>query len=279
MEGVILIGSQVRGGSDADQWSDLDVMLLLNDFRLFLKDNTWVQRFGSVVCAFNYITPLHFVKWDWCVKRVLYDDNRSVDFCVLPYDQVDDVLAINGAILAKGYDVVYDSHPPLLESKIKALLQTVQEETPAIPTEEDLDNAVNDCLFHIIWAFKKIKRKELWVAVNDINEHINNLLLRLIEYHNAAVTQKSTSLMYEGRFLEVRTAGEILDQLRNCFARYDEADAIDTLGHLIDLLAYISKDLYGAYGYRFNAGRFETIRKLYGDMKLQAGGPAGMKLC
>jgi aminoglycoside 6-adenylyltransferase len=60
IEGVVIIGSQVRESLPADQWSDLDLMVLVNDPPALLDENGWLPTFGQPVCTFNEITPLHF---------------------------------------------------------------------------------------------------------------------------------------------------------------------------------------------------------------------------
>jgi aminoglycoside 6-adenylyltransferase len=267
IEGVIIIGSQARNVLLADQWSDLDLMVLVRTPDTFLNGNQWLNRFGNVVCAFNYITPLHFTTWDWCVKRALLDDNRDIDFSILPYDYLDEVLVVNQDIMAKGYRVIYDARAPQLETKIAALVAVHKASSTTPPTEDELCNVVNDLLFHIIWALKKIKRGELWVAVNDINQHISGLLLHLIEWHTISVTHKSASIIYDGRFLEMRADGEILRRLRGCFTNYDPADAIETLGHLVDITHFISQELFEVNGYELDADQFEEIGRLYRAMK------------
>jgi aminoglycoside 6-adenylyltransferase len=267
VEGAIVIGSQVRDELRADEWSDLDVMVLANDPYLLLDEATWMDRFGTPVCVFVEVDELPFATWDWCVKRALYDDHRAVDFSILPYDKLDEVLSVNRGIMSKGYRVLYDSVPGLLGSKIRAVIEAIEETAPGIPAEKELCNDVNNLLFHVIWAFKKIRKGELWVAVRCINTYIRDLLLQLIECHNASVTKKSSVVMYSGRFLEDRTDGEILGLLKHCFAKYDEQDAIDTLGHLIDVTWFVSKRLFEALGYQLNAEQFEAIRKMHADMK------------
>jgi aminoglycoside 6-adenylyltransferase len=267
VKGAIVIGSQVRDELHADEWSDLDVMVMANDPYLLLDEATWMDRFGTPVCVFVEVNELPFATWDWCVKRALFDDRRAVDFNILPYDKLDEVLSINRGIMAKGYRVLYDSNPDLLDSKIRAVIEEIEEAVPQIPTEKELSNDVSNLLFHVIWAFKKIKKGELWVAVRCINTYIRDLLLRLIEFYNASVTIKSSVVMYNGRFLEDRTDGEILGQLRHCFAKYDEQDAFDTLGHLVDVTFFVSKRLFEALGYHLDADQFEAIDKMYADMK------------
>jgi aminoglycoside 6-adenylyltransferase len=267
VEGAIVIGSQVRDELHADEWSDLDVMVLANSPYLLLDEATWMDRFGTPVCVFVEVNELPFATWNWCVKRVLFDDYRAVDFSILPSDKLDEVLSVNKGIMSKGYRVVYDPNPDLLDSKIRAVIEKIEEAVPQIPIERELSNDVSNLLFHIIWAFKKIKKGELWVAVRCINTYIRDLLLRLIEFYNASVTKKPSVVMYSGRFLEDRTDGEILVQLKHCFAKYDEQDAIDTLGHLVDVTWFVSRRLFEALGYQLNAEQFEAIRRMHAEMK------------
>ena len=162
--GAVIIGSQVRSTRQADQWSDLYPMLVIHTPDTFLNDSQWVSRFGNVVCAYNEVTPLHFTSWDWCVKRVLSDDNRDVDFSILPYSHLDEALAINKGIIAKGYQVLYDEKAPTLETKIAALIATNDASSTPLPSEDELANTISDLLYHVAWAFKKILRRGLWVA-------------------------------------------------------------------------------------------------------------------
>jgi aminoglycoside 6-adenylyltransferase len=266
IESVIIIGSQVRKEKQADEWSDLDLMVLANDPQVLLNENSWLDQWGTPVCVFIYEIVLPFVKWNWLVKRVLFDDNRDVDFSILPYDQLDDVLAINKDIISKGYQVIYDSKKHFVDQKIQILINNTKFKEIPMPSQTELCNDINDILFHIIWIIKKIKRKELFVAVTTINSHINELLLKLIETLNQSVTSKSNSVTYEGRFLEERTDKEIMNQLKHCFSKYDETDAVNTLNWIFDFTYSISKQIFTENGYDLNALQFDSKRKIFTEM-------------
>jgi hypothetical protein len=104
------------------------------------------------------------------------------------------------------------------------------------------------------------------VAVSCINQQISNRLLELIEFHVAAVGTPSQSIRYEGRFLEQRVHPAILEELPECFAKYDVSDAIKAAGHLLDTAQRLAKDICEAQTYPFNEYPFDKIRKLYRDM-------------
>jgi aminoglycoside 6-adenylyltransferase len=266
IESAIIIGSQVQNEKLADEWSDLDLMLLANDPQALLSKNHWLEQFGNPVCAFNYVTVLNFVEWNWVVKRVLFDDNRDVDFSILPFDQLDSVLSVNKEIISKGYHVIHDSDENLVDHKIQTLIKNMKEKVIPFPTQTELCNDIDDILFHIIWVYKKIKRKELWVAVSTINNHIRDLLLKMIEIHNQSVTKRSSSVMYDGRFLEGRTDREIIEKLRHCFSKYDENDAVNTLSHIFDFVYSMSKQIFTENGYDFSVLQFDSILKIFTEM-------------
>ena len=274
IQGVLLIGSQARSAPAADQWSDLDLMVFAGDPQRLMQDNTWFERFGEVACFFDEIVPLHFNNWRWCVKRVLYADHRDVDFSILPYDHLADVLSDNQEILSRGCQVLYDATPGCLDRQIRALLQSLETQTAHPLTEQELRQVVNELLFHVIWAFKKIKRSELWVAVNCINSHMKNLLLQLIEAHNISIRQQPGVLMYNGRFLEQRAGPEILAQLSACFTKYDPADAVATLERLFEITYTLSKAICEKNGCPFDAAQFERVHKIYSAMKAGEDEPA-----
>lgn len=264
--GCILIGSQARAELPADEWSDMDLMVLAQDPAVWLDDNSWLERFGKPIFIFKEVNQLHFTDWDWCIQRVLYDDSRDIDFSILPDERLEEVLQVNQEILRKGWYVLYDAKPGRLETEVRSQLRHSEISHFANASQTELDELVQNLLFHVIWAFKKIKRKELWTAVACINCYLRGLLLRLIEAHTRAVSGKTSFINYEGRFLELRSDEKIIRQLKDCFSRYDEAEAIYTLGRLIEIAHLIAKETYAANGYDFREEPFEGVRRLYNTM-------------
>lgn len=263
---AIILGSQVRDEFGGDEWSDLDVLLLADNPQVFLQTDTWLAFLGEIVCVIVEETNLDWVHLTWSAKRVLFTDNRTIDFPIMPYDRIDDVLGLNAEIHANGYQVIYDAHTELVASKIEASLLTVKEESVTIPTENDLRQTIDDLLFQLIYAAKKVKRNELWVAVSCINQRISNQLLQLIEFHTASITKVSQRIRYEGRFLEQRTHQDILKKLPECFAKYDTLDAVETIDHLLDVVRCLSEDICKVNRYPLNNDQFDRARRLYDEM-------------
>lgn len=267
IRGIVLIGSQARATLASDAYSDLDLMVFVSDPQAVMEDESWFRRFGDVVCHFNEVVPLNFTNWSWRVKRILYTDQRDIDFSILPNDNLDEVLEVNKDILSKGWRVLYDPCGDLLENKLRALLLDGYTQTAFIPSETDLRMAVSELLYHVIWAFKKIKRGELWIATGCINTHMRGLLLQLIEAHNRFVGQQTDFLQYSGRFLEQRTDPRTLAQLEGCFTPYDRASAVAALGHYLDLTRFLWHAICEKNAWPFDPAPFDGIKTIYDQMK------------
>jgi aminoglycoside 6-adenylyltransferase len=263
---VILLGSQVRKEFTGDEWSDLDVLLLADDPQVLLRSDAWLAFLGERVCGVMEETPLDWLPLTWSVKRVLFADNRTIDFSILPYARLDDVLAMNAEIHAHGYQVLYDAHDGLVSSKIETTLATVQDEPARMPTADELHQVVSELLFQLMYASKKVKRNELWVAVSAINQGISSRLLQLIEYHIACSGRVPDRIRYEGRFLEQRAHLDTLAKLQGCIARYDVADAIHTISNILELAEQLSREICAIQKYPFDAHPFDGAQLLYGAM-------------
>jgi len=267
LQGAILIGSQARPEHGADAWSDLDLMLLADDPDALLERSDWLARFGRPACDFTEVTPLPWLTWNWCAKRVLYDDGRDVDFSLLPYDHLSEVLDVNAEIMVKGYRVLYDARPGRLEAESARHVAAYRAaQPPPAATEQALRNDLHELLFHVAWAAKKARRGELWVAMRCVNRHMGGLLLRLIEAHNALVSRRGGVLLYDGRFLEERTDPAILAGLGGCFARYDAQDVLAAAGNQLELAHRIASEVCAAAGWAAEEEAFAAVRRIYAEI-------------
>lgn len=272
IQGAVLLGSQVRSFASGDEWSDLDVLLFARDTALLMKQTQWMQQFGNVVLTSKETVDLSFAGLTWHVWRVIYDDHRMIDFSVIPFHKMEIALEINKEIHANGFQVIYDAAGHAIQTMIEASISTIKKEQATIPPKDELDNLIGDLLFHLIFAGRKLMRNELWTAVRCINQPLNDMVIRLIEYYNGFVSGKDFPITYEGRLLELRTDDEILRRLLKCFCKYQQDDAWDTLQHLVEFVKSISVRLYAALHYMLDESPFDMVRTMVIAMKGQKAG-------
>jgi aminoglycoside 6-adenylyltransferase len=263
---AILLGSQVREDLPGDEWSDLDVLLLVDDPQVYMQDINWLTVLGDVSCTILEETPLPWVQLTWQVIRVLFSDQRAVDFSIMPYARMADVLRMNTEIHANGFQVIHDSQPHHISAAIRASLDGWQFPLSQPPTPAQVQKAIDELLFHLVYAAKKIRRGELWVAVSCINKVINQRLLQLVEFYTACYPSPQQHICYEGRFLEQRVPAQALQKLHQCQAKYHAQNAVLAMQHILSTSRWLAMEIFDQLGVNYSPARFDQIQRMLDDM-------------
>jgi len=257
IQAIIIVGSQCRRIKPADDYSDLDVIVCTTDPQKYIRNADWINYFGNPVCSFIETTFDGDKE-----RRVLYDDNRDIDFPILPLDSAQPFDFLDNpdllSILESGHRVLYD-RANTLAGKIKSALQKYQHSGPGYAKSE-IENLVNDFNYHIIWALKKLKRKELWTAVNCVNNYLNKLLLRMMKYH-AGICNCNEIKWPVGRFLEEYIPDAFKETLKSCFCRYDESEAGKSIKALFGFFNELANQVYKKLGFDYDIGQLKTVKK------------------
>jgi len=92
---AVVIGSQIRTEYPGDRWSDLDLLLLVQDPPALIDCDDWLHQFGTPVCITREVINLKHLQLVWYVQRPLYDDLQAIDFSILPFSRLEDILLVN----------------------------------------------------------------------------------------------------------------------------------------------------------------------------------------
>jgi aminoglycoside 6-adenylyltransferase len=131
------------------------------------------------------------------------------------------------------------------EIEIEALLEQVQPAAPEpLPTEAELDQLCDDLWYHGLWTAKKLRRGELWAALECLDSYLRYRLLALLRLR---ARLDGRSPWHGVRFAE-QWVGEPRDVIASTFAGYDEADVADALWALLDLAGRLEAELRGRLG-------------------------------
>ncbi len=76
IEAVFVIGSCARTIEKADEYSDLDLLIITNDLQYFLTGQEWISRIYNPLCVFHDHEPGQISN----DIRVLFDNFLEVDF-------------------------------------------------------------------------------------------------------------------------------------------------------------------------------------------------------
>lgn len=240
---LILIGSQAQTGHCADEYSDIDLIVIVQDIGGFVYSNDWLSEIAKYYISFTE-------KIDKAnEKRVLFENALDVDFIIISQIDAKADLASGmiNKILCSGYRVLIDKIGLLAD--LPELRQTGT--TYSFPSEKEYCNVVNDFWFHVVWASKKLLRGELWAAKSCLDGYMKYKLLWMIECYEHVKNGPAYNTCHHGRFIDTWADATIRNQLAESFAHYDKQDVIRAMIITMNLFRDLARDTATAIGYTY----------------------------
>jgi len=221
---AIIVGSRARVVEPADDWADLDVIVVTSDPDYYLRSAEWLENIGTALLTFVEPTA----SGDETERRALFEGMLDVDFSIVPLAKAQRLLDAEMApaevvnSFGRGMRVIVDKDG--IAGKVEKLVASAVAVPPVAPSQGEFLQVVNDFLYHAVFTAKHLMRGELWWAKMSSDCYMQHLLLRMIEWHACAKRGWSYDTWFRGRFLEKWADPHVLRQMRGVFSHYDEAD-------------------------------------------------------
>ena len=241
---VIAIGSYTRKDSPADQFSDLDLIIVTTVPESWYSGE-YPAKLGEV--GISFIEP---TLGGGAERRCIYGADRDVDMIIFTPEQFGKALTDGVAewVMDRGYVLLCDKEdytiwiPRYVSTKVSR----------EVMSADEFVNLVNDFYFHNIWAYKKLKRGEMWSAVMCINGYLKERLLKIIEQYHMCIYD--CDVWHDGRFLDRWADPYVVEDLEECFARYYYPDCVSALEATHTLFARLARELAEKLGYPYPKG-------------------------
>jgi len=234
IKALLLVGSQARDNASADRWSDLDLIFLVDDPAHYTEDAGWLREFGTPVVTFLEAT----LDGHW-ERRVLYETGEDVDFVLFPVSIEQSLEGSEGAadLLARGYRVLIDRVG--VEERLARI--AAKDTVASSPTQRELVELTSDFWYHALWTAKKLRRGEVFTAIDCLDGYMKARLVTLMAWHALAI-DPSVDTWHAGRFLERWADPGALAQLEKAYAHYDLRDVARALWETIDLFQGVEEE-------------------------------------
>jgi aminoglycoside 6-adenylyltransferase len=190
-------------------------------------DETWVESFGTPVLTFLEATAFG----DRVERRVLYETGEDVDFPLLEASGWRELSASPEAraMLARGHRVLYD------ELGLQAVLEGIAPVAdPWPPDAQAFKELASDFWYHALWCARKLRRGEVFTAIQGLDGYLKARLVTLLEWHARAL-DPAADTWHGGRFLERWADPGALAALERAYAHYDLRDVARALWETMDL--------------------------------------------
>lgn len=234
VKSVFVVGSRSRIDHPADEYSDLDLVMVVTNPEYFLSSDQWLESIGDYWASFIERTTVGGGK----ERRVLFENALDVDFAIFSEKGFEQVIEKNEvqAVFKRGFRVLLDKNG--WANALPKISIECQVYSP--PTESEFLNFVNDFWYHSVWTTKKLLRGELWSAKSCVDSYMKQLLLKIIECHAHAIKSWDYDTWHNGRFLDVWAEQRVKQGLQGVFAHYDKNDIRLALLATMDLFRLLA---------------------------------------
>jgi aminoglycoside 6-adenylyltransferase len=243
---ILVIGSQARNDRPADAYSDLDLIVVVDDPEVYLSSSRWLEAIDHYWISFTEDTLGGGKE-----RRVLFDGALDVDFLffgVAGFRQAindGDVLTL----FARGYQVLLDSAGFADNLASQHIPHTAA--TP--PSEDEFATLVNDFWYHTVWTTKKLRRGETWAAKSCLDCYMKSHLLKVIEWHAHVTHSWNYDTWHAGRFIEKWADPKVLQALSQVYAHYDVDDLAQALLATMTLFHTLATEVAMRLNYEYPA--------------------------
>lgn len=247
---ALIVGSRARTHPPADQWSDLDFILFVDDLSAYAADASWLNQFGAVEIAALEHSPRGDVEW-----IAVFEDGRKLDVLFAPaVPEID--LSPYHVVIQRGARVAIDR-----SGQLAGAIQSVPPGSFERPTAAEFSAAIQQAWLAALRAVKFNRRGDLWRAKQACDCELKQYLLTFMEWQ---AQTKNVDTWHAGRYLPEWADRSVVEALPAAFAVYDRSDIYRALHVSIDLLNRIAAELAARWNFDYPAATAARVAKWLG---------------
>lgn len=240
---AVVIGSRARSDHPADEWADLDIVVLTEASSDYVRDPSWIGSIGDAWISF--IEPT--AGGHGSERRVLFAGGVDVDFAFIAVHEIEALALADpraaGTAFGRGFRILLDKDG--VAARLLGATPVSPAQSAVMPDAATFEQAACDFWYHAVWTAKHLRRGELWWAKLACDTHMKELLRRVLEWEAVAAGRDP---WFRGRFFEEWADPVLLRDLRSAFARYDEDEVWAALATTMDLFGAASRRTAEALG-------------------------------
>jgi aminoglycoside 6-adenylyltransferase len=261
---AVIVGSRARTDQPADEWADLDILVVTSKPEYYLSSTDWLNNIGDYWLTFLEPTAAG----NETERRILFEGGLDVDLAIFPLGTVQNLLreGISPQLRAQAVDTFGRGSRVLLDKdgmlrQFLAQMPTAEKPSLLKPTQAEFLHVVNDFLYHAVWTVKHLRRGELWWAKMCSDCYMHHLLLRMIEWHAHATHDWNYDTWFRGRFLEKWADPRVVEGLRSSFAHYETDDVARALLEEMKLFRWVALETAKKLEYQYPVEAEEHVLK------------------
>ncbi len=259
VQAVLLVGSLARDDHPADSWSDVDLILFVEDVEVFAHEESWLAALGEALLPVFERHESGDGEW-----LALFADGQKVDFyftmgagdltAVLPS-------AAYFPVIQRGAKLWYQ------RPGVDLHLPDPQPAPAARPAEAEFLALVGAMFLYGHKMAKLMRRGDVVRAKMVLESVLRPPLLTLIAWHAQAMFGPDRDTWYNGRFLAEWADPRVLPALPNTYGGYSTEETWRSLFGVLILSRWLAEETAVHWHFSFPEAAAEQvtawIRELY----------------
>lgn len=241
-----LIGSGSNNGNLNDDYSDIDLVVVSDNYSTYFNTVKWLHSIDEVWMTFTESIP-DLNHWE---RRCIFKNGIDVDFVLVDKTKLisdNNEFPVLKEICHTTLKVLFDNG-----NIIRYFNNIISEKKEfSFPDEIEYNNVINDFYFHYLWTLKKCLRGEYWIALQCINGYLKQRTLKMLEWYEHSLHGKYYNTFYNGRYLEKWIEKSLIDELKQTFSSYSKESIINALVANKKLFTNIAKETATMNGFSF----------------------------
>lgn len=241
---VLLNGSRADPNIPTDEFQDFDIMLIVNEYEAFIREEPWISSFGKPVLSQRPDEMFSGKKGNSALTGfhhlMIFEDGNRIDLTVFPFDRFDsDYMHDSLTEVWLDKDGILAGCPPPSDADYHIKR----------PEEKEFLDVCNEFWWVSTYVAKGIARNEITYAKEMMETAVRPMFMKLIEWEIGMRHDFNVSFGKGGRFMKQYLPGDIYQKVLSTYSGSGAESNRRSLMLMAELFTDISNIVADRLGY------------------------------
>ncbi len=261
IRGVLLSGSRVTASATHDQYSDFDIIYIVDGIQEFTNDGEWIKIFGDILIMQKpedwYAHPYNYDGTENFVYLMQFADGNRIDLTLV------DVRNISKLNREEPRKVLLDkdNHPELYD--------ILTEEAYYVKKPDALEyfNCCNEFWWLTLYVMKGLCRDEFYYVRKLLDQGLIPMLVKMLNWRIGIEHDFQIATGHYSKYLKRYLSEEEMQRFRNLFPGGDNEEIWRKFSDSMDYFEELALSVGGQFNYPYNMEETARIRKYIDERK------------
>ncbi|MGH1254994.1 aminoglycoside 6-adenylyltransferase [Bacillus pacificus] len=241
----VLEGSRTNKNITKDYFQDYDISFFVTDIDSYKKDDCWLEVFGDLTFMQKPEDMELFPSelGNWFSYIMYFNDGVKIDLTMIPLNEIDDYLSDSDGLVEVLIDKDNRINEKIVPSDKKYWIKR--------PSEREFDDCCNEFWNVSAYVAKGLFRKELFYALDHINQILRPELLRMMSWEVGIRQGFNFSVGKNYKFIGNYISEAELEKIINTFSQSGYKDSWESFGLCCELFRTYSKKVASSFDYKY----------------------------